>query len=119
MKIPLIYFTASGNTLYASKLVKKGFQRQKIDLELIPVKRAGKYPEILESDIIGIASPIYEFNLSRVIRSWMSTIPVSENQKKVFFIDTSGGMPCDSIKIAEKMMESKNFLDPFMTCYIP
>ncbi|MHA1451145.1 MAG: flavodoxin family protein, partial [Candidatus Hodarchaeales archaeon] len=104
MKIPLVYFTASGNTLYACKIVNKGFQKQNIDMELIPVKRAEKHPEILDADIIGIASPIYEFNLSRVIRSWMTTIPTSEDEKKVFFIDTSGGMPCDAIKIAEKMM---------------
>lgn len=110
MKIPLVYFSASGNTEYICKIVNKGMKRQDISLKEIPVQSAKKDPlDFEEISVLGVATPIYEFNFARVIRKWMKTIPVAESPKKVFFIDTSGGAPGDAIKMAEEIMENKNY----------
>jgi len=110
MKIPLVYFSASGNTEYICKIVNKGMQRQNITLKEISVQSAKKDPlDFEKNSVLGIATPIYEFNFARVIRKWMKTIPVAESPKKVFFIDTSGGAPGDAIKMAEEIMKSKNY----------
>lgn len=110
MKIPLVFFSASGNTEYICKIVKKGMRRQDITLKEIPVQSVEKDPLDFEKiSVLGIASPIYEFNFARVVRNWMKTIPIAENPKKVFFIDTSGGAPADAIKMAEEKLKSKNY----------
>ena len=110
MKIPLVFFSASGNTEYICKIVNKGMKLQDIILKEIPVQTVKKDPlDFDKISVLGIATPIYEFNFSRVIRKWMKTIPVAESPKKVFFIDTSGGIPGDAIKMAEEIMKSKNY----------
>jgi ferredoxin/flavodoxin len=110
MKIPLVFFSASGNTEYICKIVNKGMKRQDIVLKGVPVQSAkNDLLNFEEISVLGIATPIYEFNFARVIRNWMKTIPVAETPKKVFFIDTSGGAPGGAIKTAEEIMKSKNY----------
>jgi ferredoxin/flavodoxin len=110
MKIPLVFFSASGNTEYICKIVNKGMKRQDIILKEIPVQTVKNDPlDFDKISVLGIASPIYEFNFARVIRNWIKTIPVTESPKKVFFIDTSGGAPGDAIRMAEEIMKKKNY----------
>lgn len=110
LEVPIVYFSASGNTKYISELAKKGLERQNLKINLISISKVKKQKLNLDKiPFLGIASPVYEFNLSRVIRHWMETIPKSVIQKKVFFINTSGGIPCSSIEIAEQIMKEKNY----------
>jgi len=110
MKIPLVFFSASGNTEYICKIVNKGMRHKDVTLKEIPVQSAKKDPLDFEKiSVLGIATPIYEFNFARVIRKWMKTIPLAESPKKVFFINTSGGAPGGAIKLAEEIMKNKNY----------
>ena len=79
-------------------------------MELHPVKRVKKHPLNLDNHpVLGIASPVYDFNFSRVMRNWMKTIPRASESKRVFFVDTAAGLPADSIRVARTIMQGRNY----------
>ncbi len=77
---------------------------------MIPIKKVNE--PLLDFDeipILGIASPVYDFNLSRIVRFWMRNIPRSNVPKDVFLIETCAGIPCASIDVAQSILREKNY----------
>ncbi|MHA2297854.1 MAG: EFR1 family ferrodoxin [Candidatus Hodarchaeales archaeon] len=110
MEIPIVYFSAAGGTEYICHLVKRGLERQGMSTELVPLKRAKKGSLNHEKfPILGIASPVYDFNFCKAVRYWMKNIPHSSNPKNVFLIDTTAGLPADSMRVAREIMHEKNY----------
>lgn len=73
-KIPLFYFSASGYTKYCSELVQCGILDKNIQVELIRIKIVKKTP-FSDKDkgypAIGLAFPVYEFIVPRIILIWV------------------------------------------------
>jgi ferredoxin/flavodoxin len=105
-----VYFSAAGGTKYICDIVKKGLKQQGHTIDLIPIKNI--HEPLLNFDeipILGIASPVYDFNFSRIVRFWMRNIPYSTEPKKVFLIETCAGIPCASIDVVQKTLLDKNY----------
>jgi len=110
--IPLYYFSASGNTKYCSQLVQRGFQDKGVSVQLIRIKTVRDFPFPNESQsypAIGLAFPIYEFMIPRIILIWLYQLPLIKQTTPVFIIDTSGGLTCNSAEIAMGLLRKKNF----------
>ena len=110
--IPLYYFTTSGNTKYCSQLVQRGFQDKGVSIELIRIKSVREFPFPDKNKLypaIGLAFPIFEFMIPRIILIWIHQLPVASQTTPVFIIDTSGGLPCNSAEIAIDLLRKKNY----------
>lgn len=119
--IPLYYFSGSGNTKYCSELVQRGFQDNNISLNLIRIKTVKNLPYPSQNDsypAIGLAFPVYEFMLPRLILIWLHKLPVSQHNTPVFIIDTSGGLPCNSAQVAMDLLKRKNY-EPLGVLEVP
>ncbi len=112
-KIPLYYFSASGNTKYCSELVQCGFQDKNVQIELIKIKTVKNFPFPEKNKTypaIGLAFPVYEFMVPRIIMIWLQQLPIAKHSMPVFVIDTSGGMPCNSAGLAMDLLSKKNYV---------
>ncbi len=112
-KIPLFYFSASGYTKYCSELVQRGIQDKNIQVDLIRIKTVKKFPfpdKDKKYPAIGLAFPVYEFIMPRIILIWLYQIPATEHSTPVFIIDTSGGFPCDSAGFVMNLLRKKNYI---------
>jgi ferredoxin len=110
--IPLYYFSASGNTKYCSELVQRGFQDRGISIELIRIKTVRNLPFPDKNKLypaIGLAFPIYEFMIPRIVLIWLYQLPIANQTTPIFIIDTSGGLPCNSAEIAMNLLQKKNY----------
>ncbi len=110
--IPIYYFSASGNTKYCTQLVQRGFQDNDVSTELIRIKTVRNFPFPDEKEsypAIGLAFPIYEFMVPRIILIWLHQLPYVKELNPVFIIDTSGGLPCNSAEIAMDLLRKKNY----------
>lgn len=119
--IPLYYFSASGNTKYCSQLVKRGFHDKSVFIKLIRIKTVRNFPfpdKNKSYPAIGLAFPIYEFMVPRIILIWLYQLPVANQITPVFVIDTSGGLPCNSAEIAMELLRKKNY-DPIGVLEVP
>ncbi len=119
--IPLYYFTASGNTKYCSELVKRGFLDKNVNVKLIRIKNAREFPIPEKNTLypaIGLAFPIYEFMVPRIVLIWLHQLPHANQTTPVFIIDTSGGLPCNSAEIAMNLLRKKNY-EPMGVLEVP
>jgi flavodoxin len=72
IKIPIFYFSATGNTKYCTQIVQKGFEDiyTKLGIDLIEIKTVKNLPypnQTIDYPPIGIAFPIYEFIIPRIM----------------------------------------------------
>ena len=110
MKIPIIYFSSSGNTKYVAELIKNGLILAKFEPELI------KFSELKKIDlnfdnikVFGIGAPIYAMAFTLNMLEWIKNLPRLRKNVKFFLFDTNAGLPGASIKHVRKMLEQKNF----------
>ncbi len=111
--IPIYYFSASGTTKYCAELVQRGFQDKDLSVDLIRIKNVGNLPfpnQNFNFPAIGLAFPVYEFMIPRIILIWLNKLPQAKQKKPVFLIGTSGGMPCNSSGIAMELLKKKNYV---------
>ncbi|MHA1271579.1 MAG: EFR1 family ferrodoxin [Candidatus Helarchaeota archaeon] len=111
MKLPIIYFSSSGNTKYFCEIIAKGINSKNIDTEVIPLHKIGNYPKIIEnSEIFGIGSPVYGMNFTPNIINWIKSIPKTNEKKRFFLIDTNAGFPGAALLQAKKILEKKGYI---------
>ncbi len=119
--IPIYYFSASGNTKYCSQLVQRGFLDKDISVKLFRIKNVQNFPfpdKEKSYPAIGLAFPIYEFMVPRIILIWLTQLPAARQKTPVFIIDTSGGLPCNSAEIAMNLLRKKNY-EPIGVLEVP
>ena len=119
--IPLYYFSASGNTKYCSQLVQRGFQDKGVSIKLIRIKSVRDFPfpnKNKSYPAIGLAFPIYEFMVPRIILIWLYQLPTADQTTPAFIIDTSGGLSCNSAEIAMDLLRKKNY-EPIGVLEVP
>jgi len=119
--ITIFYFSASGNTKYCSQLVQRGLIDKDIKVDLIRIKTVRKLPYPADSisyAAIGLAFPVYEFMVPRIVLIWLHKLPIARQKTPVFIIDTSGGLPCDSAQVAMDLLKKKNY-EPLGVLEVP
>ncbi len=119
--IPLFYFSASGNTQYCSQLVQRGLSDKDIKVDLIRINSVRNLPfpdNNVYRAAIGLAFPVYEFMVPRIVLIWLHKLPPAQNKIPVFIIDTSGGLPCDSAQVAMDLLKKKNY-EPLGVLEVP
>jgi len=77
MKIPIIYFSSSGNTKYVAQLIKNGLICANLEPELISfnsLKRNNLNFE--EIEVLGIGAPIYAMTFTLNMLDWIKKLPI-------------------------------------------
>ena len=110
MKIPIIYFSSSGNTKYVAQLIENGLKFVKLEPELIQFNSIKKAPMNFEEvEVLGIGAPIYAMAFTLNILDWVKKLPIVKSKVRFFLFDTNAGLPGPSIKQIRKILEKKNF----------
>jgi len=110
MKIPIVYFSSSGNTEYIAQLISEGLKFANFETELIPFNSLKeKILDFNTFNVFGIGAPVYAMSLTPNIRDWVKRIPRVNRKIKFFLFDTNAGFPGPSIKNIRKILEQKNF----------
>ncbi len=110
MKIPIVYFSSSGNTKYVAEIIKNGLKIVKLVPELIPFISPKKDKlNFEEIEVLGIGAPIYAMTFTLNMLDWINKLPKVKNQVRFFLFDTNAGLPGPSIKHVRRIMERKNF----------
>ena len=110
LKIPIIYFSSSGNTKYIANLIKNGLilaNFEPVLMEYNSLKK--KNLDFEEIEVIGIGAPIYAMAFTLNMLEWVRNLPRLRNKVKFFLFDTNAGLPGTSIKHVRKILEQKNF----------
>ncbi len=110
MKIPIVYFSSSGNTEYIAQLISEGLKFANFETELIPFNSLEeKSLDFNTFKVFGIGAPVYAMSLTPNIRDWVKKIPRVNRKIKFFLFDTNAGFPGSSIRNIRKILEQKNF----------
>ena len=110
MRIPIIYFSSSGNTKYVCQLVAKGLNSMDLEAELIPLRKINKYPNVIkEAPLFGVGAPIYGGNFTPNMVQWMRQLPRTKEDKKFFLIDTNAGIPGAALQKAREILIQKGY----------
>ncbi len=91
MKISLVYFTSTGNTLWGATRFKQYLEEKQAQVNLYEVKKDRESID-LDVDLLGIFYPVWGTELPRPLEEWLETI--AERTGKLFFIGNyahSGG----------------------------
>jgi len=110
MKIPIIYFSASGNTKYVAQLISAGLKYTNMDPELLPVKssRASSL-NFKKIEVFGIGAPIYAMAFTPNMVKFIEGMPISKNNAHFFLFDTNAGLPGEAIKHIRQILEKKQY----------
>lgn len=111
MKIALLYFTGTYNTLYLTTLLKNMLQNRNnlVDVFVLNDKLNFKYNSY---DYIGIGYPIHAFNAPKIVEKVLKKLQI---KKKKYFIYKNSGEPfklndASSYKIYKIMKKNNNIL---------
>jgi len=111
MKILLLYFTGTYNTLYLTTIIKNTLMNKGHSVDTLLLTEKNKY-KIKDYDLIGIGSPIHAFNAPKVVEDKLKELKITS---KKYFIYKNGGEPhpnnqASSYKIYKIMKKGKNEL---------
>ena len=88
----IFYNSATGNSLYVSKIIKEQFD----ECELISISKALKENEFnISEDVIGFVYPIHCGGLPIVVNEFISKLKIN-NKPYIFAIGVTGGGGADS-----------------------
>ena len=111
MKILLLYFTGTYNTLYLTTLIKNHLlvENNKVDVAIISDKLKFKTDGY---DMIGIGYPIHAFNAPKIVEKTIKRLNIKD---KKYFIYKNSGEPfklnnASSFKIYNMMKKNNNTL---------
>ncbi|MBN2510151.1 MAG: EFR1 family ferrodoxin [Spirochaetales bacterium] len=93
MQIALFYFSGTGNTKFICDKFKVLMESRNNNVTLYDIEaviketRGSIFPAVLNSDIIGLAYPVYGANLPRIVNNFIEYLK-NGNNKKIFIIST-------------------------------
>ncbi len=110
MKIPIIYFSSSGNTKYVAQLIKNGLKFANFEPELIPLNTLNiNILDFEKIEVFGIGAPIYAMTFTLNVIEWIKKLPIAKKKTKFFLFDSNAGLPGQSIKQIKKILVQKNY----------
>lgn len=99
MKVGIIVFSLTGNTLYVAKEVCKAIKKEKIDCKIDEIKidviggkfdgnnfEIKKYPEIDKYDTIIFACPVHGFSVPKVVKKYFESITNLSDKKIACYV---------------------------------
>ncbi|MEA3429708.1 MAG: flavodoxin family protein [Nanoarchaeota archaeon] len=105
MKINIIYFTRTNNTLKIAEAITSVL-KLKHEVNLIPVNKATD-KDFIDADMIGFASGINAFDFEKPIKEFVTKLKSSD--KKVFIISTSASGKTSYHSKFKKILTNKSF----------
>lgn len=88
MKIHLHYFTGTGNSLRVIDTCKSCFEKENHEVTLSEIDLKSSVVE--EADLIGFCFPVYAFDIPRICRKFLKSIPKFKPKQQVFILVTAG-----------------------------
>jgi len=105
MKTIIYYFTGTGNTL----AVARALAGQLGDTKLIPLRRVAYYGAVTqEADAVGIAFPVYFFDMPAIVRQFVFNILFGGNPY-IFGLATCGDRPGGALFRLSELLEEKTY----------
>ena len=108
MRVSIFYFSSTGNTKFEGELVKKGFEDRGVKCELICITDKVDN-ECVAYDLIGFASPVFNYKPSLCISEFIKKLPQQEC-KPCFMVLTHAGLPLGAFNLFSKQLKKKGFL---------
>jgi len=110
VKIPIVYFSSSGNTKYVAQLIKNGFKSANVEAELIPINST-KIQEFKpeENEVFGVGAPVYAMSFPPNMVAWVEKLSSAKNNTKFFLFNTNAGLPGPAIKNFKRILEKKKY----------
>ena len=105
MKINLVCFSQTGNTLKVAQSLESAFIQEGHEVELIPFKDADPTTAV-ECDLLGIGTPCFSSQAPSPVRNFLLSLNPIEN-KQVFVFATSGGGPGKVLYDLTKILRGK------------
>ncbi len=109
MKINIVYFTSTGNTLWLSEKAKGFFEQAGHQVQLFEVVKTGD-SFLKTSDMVGIFYPVWASNLPNPLRDMLNTLEDgSQKGKKMFLIGNCAMFTGDTGMYWKRILERKGF----------
>ncbi len=112
MKMRIVYFSGTGNTLLVAQSMAKAFQRMKgFEVILSPVEEfMSPYGETsIAEDVLGIGYPIYDLEAPPVIKKFIHGLKKLESPMPCFIFSTYTSMRLDCDNHTARLLESSNY----------
>jgi len=108
MKIELIYFTGTGNSLKVMDTCKSVFLKDGHHANMFEIKASESV--IPEADILGFCFPVYAFGIPRICKNYLKSLKRFKAKQKVFVLITAGDADESGFAIREcrRILHSKN-----------
>ena len=98
MKVLIIYFSGTGNTLkvaekYASTFTELGHEAELVSVDGLPKNKALTdefLTKLSNADLVGFGYPVHAFNAPSVMLKLAKFLPKQPNAKRAFIFNTSG-----------------------------
>ena len=98
MKVLIIYFSGTGNTLkvaekYASTFTELGHEAELVSIDGLPKNKALTdefLTKLSNADLVGFGYPVHAFNAPSVMLKLAKFLPKQPNAKRAFIFNTSG-----------------------------
>jgi len=96
MKVSILTFSQTGNTLKAGSSIVKGLESGGFEIDQLSFLRRNRWkPD--NADLIGIGSPVFENRPAEVVTEYLKESRFDFTGKKAFVFITSGGSPAKSL----------------------
>lgn len=111
-KVLLVIFSGTGNTRAVGEMISRRFREKGYAVETVEIKRP--FPEIKNIDsyrFAGFGYPVHAFNIPRIFRKFLETLPAAAGAK-AFIFKTSGeplGLNDASSFVLRKTLKKKGY----------
>lgn len=106
MKVLIIYYSQSGNTMCIAKAIGRGAAAVADEVKVIPLKDAAAY-DLNDYDLIGLGSPVWKAETPNV-RLYYERLP-QQDGKHIFSFNTHGTLPHLYFPIVVPNLKRKGF----------
>jgi len=91
MKIALMYFSQSGNTLKTAEAMAAALRERRHAVRILDMRSLAP-SEIKNSDVLGVGTPCFESHAPEPVKAWLRAVPPLYG-KPCFVFATAGGVP--------------------------
>ena len=109
MRINIVYFTSTGNTLWLATKAKEIIERDGHDVELYEVIEDGDAFIADKCDMLGVFYPVWGFLPPEPLWNFLQTKMPDGGNKKMFIIGNCAGIAGDTSMMCERLMKSKGY----------
>ena len=109
MRINIVYFTLTGNTLWLATKAREIMEEQGHQVKLFEVINQGDAFLGSEADMLGVFYPVWGFLPAEPLWEFLREKMPEGNGKKIFFIGDCAGIAGDTSMKCKRLMEAKGY----------